>query len=237
MAEMLLARSCFSTTDQKEKRLMTSESVYRIAFLVLLFALIAMRVYFMAKVRRSGERIMPNEQAVQREGGQGVLMFRVVVFFALMACLVMYLAGAAWIDAFLFPLSAWLRWAGFVLGVITVVFWTWTQIHLDTQWSVHLQLTQNHRLVTIGPYAYIPHPLYTGIFGWCISLTLLTAKWIFFALCGLYFAGVLWRIPKEEQMMIDAFGNEYNAYMQTTERFFPKLWKEVCYARKSSPIS
>jgi len=202
---------------------MTSEPVYRLAFFVLLLALLAMRVYFMVKVRRSGGRIMPDDQAVQREGGRGVLIFRVVVFFALMAFLVMYLAGAVWINTFSFPLPSWLRWLGFIIGLLSVAFWTWTQIHLDSQWSAQLQLTKDHHLVTTGPYAYIRHPLYAAMFGWCISLILLTANWIFFVAFVLSIAGLLWRIPKEEQMMIEAFGDEYTAYMQRTGRLFPKI--------------
>ena len=158
---------------------MTSETVYRAAFLILLLALLAMRVYFMIKVRRSGGRIMPDEQAAEREGGRGVLIIRGVMFFALIAFLVEYLLGAAWIEAFSFPLPDWLRWFGFGLGLVSIVFWTWTQIHLDTQWSAQLQLKENHHLVTTGPYAYIRHPLYAAMLGWCISLPLLTANWIF----------------------------------------------------------
>jgi protein-S-isoprenylcysteine O-methyltransferase Ste14 len=202
---------------------MTTETVFRIAFLILLVMLFTMRFYFMIKVRRAGERLMPDKQAVAREGGRGVLIIRMTAFFALMAFLVMYIIGAKWIDAFLFPLPAWLRWTGFGVGILSVVFWTWTQVTLDTQWSAQLQLTKNHQLIATGPYARIRHPLYAGLFGWCISLTLLTANWIFTAICALAFAGLLWRIPKEEQMMIEAFGDEYKAYMQRTGRFFPKL--------------
>jgi protein-S-isoprenylcysteine O-methyltransferase Ste14 len=202
---------------------MTSETVYRIAFFVLLFALLAMRIYFMIKVRRSGGRIMPDEKAVAREGGRGVFIARVVAFFALMAFLVMYILGAAWIDAFLFHLPAWLRWAGFVIGLVTVAFWTWVQVVLDTQWSAQLQLTEYHYLITTGPYARIRHPLYTAMCGWAVALALLTANWIFVAVCLLSIVGLLWRVPKEEQMMIEAFGDEYKAYMQRTGRFFPKL--------------
>jgi protein-S-isoprenylcysteine O-methyltransferase Ste14 len=202
---------------------MTSEIIYRIAFFVLLFALLVMRVYFMIKVRRSGGRITPDEQAGKREGGRGGLAVRIVAFFAMIAFLVMYLAGAAWIEAFSFPLPAWLRWAGFTLGLISVIFWTWTQAHLDTQWSAQLQLKENHHLVTAGPYAYIRHPLYAGMLGWCISLTLLTSSWIILAICGLSIAGLLWRIPKEEQMMLEAFGDEYKTYMQRTGRLFPRF--------------
>lgn len=202
---------------------MTTETVFRIAFLVLLAALFAMRAYFTIRVRRAGGRLMPDDEAVQREGGRGVFVVRVVGFFLLMAFLAMYIAGMAWIDAFSFPLPTWLRWAGFALGLLSVAFWTWTQVELDTQWSAQLQLTKGHHLVTTGPYARLRHPLYSGMLGWCAALVLLTANWIFVGLAVLFIGGLAWRIPKEEQMMLDAFGDEYKAYMQRTGRFFPRL--------------
>jgi protein-S-isoprenylcysteine O-methyltransferase Ste14 len=199
-----------------------NESTFRLAFVVLLAALFAMRFYFMLKVHRSGGRIMPDEGAIAREGGRGVFIVRVVIFFLLIAFLVMFIAGMTWIDAFAFPLPAWLRWVGFALGLLSVAFWTWTQVKLDTQWSAQLQLTRGHHLVTSGPYALMRHPLYTAMFGWCISLALLTANWIFVVVAVFSIAALVWRVPKEEQMMIEAFGEEYKAYMQRTGRFFPR---------------
>jgi protein-S-isoprenylcysteine O-methyltransferase Ste14 len=58
--------------------------------------------------------------------------------------------------------------------------------------------------------------------GWAAAVSLLTVNWIFVAVCVLSIAGVVGRIPKEERMMIEAFGDEYIAYMQRTGRFFPK---------------
>jgi len=202
---------------------MNTETVFRFAYFVLFLMLAAMRIYFMVKVRRSGGRIMPDEGAIKREGGRGVFVIRVIGFFAVMIFLVMYFLGAKWIDVFMFTLPAWLRWVGFCIGVISVAFWTWTQVTLDTQWSAQLQLTKGHHLITTGPYARIRHPLYAGMFGWCVALSLLTANWIFVAVCVLFILGLLWRIPKEEQMMIEAFGDQYKAYMQRTGRLFPKL--------------
>ncbi len=202
---------------------MTPETIYRLAFGVLLTLLLAMRFYFMAKVRKSGERNMPDKKAIEREGGRGFFILRVVAFIALLAFLVMYFFGMAWIDTFSMPFPDWLRWTGFAVGLASVAFWTWTQVVLDTQWSAQLQLRQEHHLITSGPYASIRHPLYAGMFGWCIGLTLLTANWIFTAVCVLSFAGLLWRVPKEEQMMLERFGEEYKVYMLHTGRFFPKL--------------
>jgi protein-S-isoprenylcysteine O-methyltransferase Ste14 len=205
---------------------MTTDTTFRIAFFILFILLLVMRFYFMLKVRRSGGRIMPDKKAIEREGGRGYFIIRVVIFVALMIFLVMYFAGADWINAFSFLLPAWLRWIGFAIGVVTVIFWIWVQVTLDTQWSPQLQLTKGHHLITAGPYARIRHPLYAGMCGWFVSLSLLSANWIFVAACGLAVIGLLWRVPKEEQMMIEAFGDEYKAYMQRTGRFFPKFQKE-----------
>jgi protein-S-isoprenylcysteine O-methyltransferase Ste14 len=202
---------------------MTSETAYRIAFFILLLALLAMRVYFAVKVRRSGGRLMPDEQAARREGGRGAIILRSGLFLALLAFLVMYFLGAAWMEAFSIPLSGWLRWFGFTLGLFSVAFWTWTQIHLDTQWSAQLQLKEDHHLVITGPYAHIRHPLYLAMMGWAVSVSFLTANWIFVAVCALSVFGIVSRVPKEEQMMIEAFGDEYKAYMLDSGRFFPKF--------------
>jgi protein-S-isoprenylcysteine O-methyltransferase Ste14 len=204
---------------------MTTESTFRLTFVFLLAALFAMRFYFMIKVRRSGGRIMPNESAIKREGGHGFFIFRMAAFFALMAFLGMYIAGMAWIDVFMFTLPDWLRWIGFALGILSVAFMTWTQVTLDTQWSAQLQLREDHHLITTGPYARMRHPLYTSMFGWGAALSLLTANLIFVAVSVLSIVGLILRIPKEEQMMIETFGEEYKAYMQRTGRFFPKLRK------------
>lgn len=202
---------------------MTTDAIFRLAFVILLLGIFAMRGYFMLKVRRAGERLMPDKQAVDREGGQGVYIARVALFLLLLAFLVMYILGMAWVDWFSFPLPGWVRWAGFALGLLSLAFWTWTQVALDTLWSAQLQLREEHHLVTSGPYARIRHPLYTAMFAWAVALALLTANWIFVALAVLTVAGTAARVPREERMMLEAFGEEYRAYMQCTGRFFPRL--------------
>ena len=81
-----------------------------------------MRSYFMLKVHQAGEQLMPDKGAVAREGGAGMLILRVVAFLLLIAFLVMYIIGMAWIDLFTFPLPAWLRWVGFALGLLSLAF-------------------------------------------------------------------------------------------------------------------
>lgn len=77
--------------------------------------------------------------------------------------------------------------------------------------------------MTTGPYARVRHPLYTAMFGVGIAFALVTANWVF-VLLAVAAIGVVARVPREEQMMIEEFGEEYKAYMQKTGRFFPK-WR------------
>jgi len=75
-----------------------------------------------------------------------------------------------------------------------------------------------------------------GWLSWAVAVSLLTANWIFVAVCALSIAGVVRRIPIEEQMMIKSFGDGYKAYLQRTGRFFPKFQEVQIDARKYIPF-
>ena len=201
---------------------MTGELTYQTLFWILLGLVVFMRVYFTIQVRRTGERVMPDQAAIQREG-KAMFATRVVAFFLLITLLVLYGLSSPWIMSLAIPLPVWLRWVGFVLGLASLFFWTWTQIALGKAWSPQLQLREGHHLITSGPYTRVRHPLYTAMFGYAISLALVTANWIFAGMAALMIVGIYVRVPKEEQMMLEEFREEYQAYIQRTSRFLPRI--------------
>jgi protein-S-isoprenylcysteine O-methyltransferase Ste14 len=201
---------------------MPAETIFRIAFWILVAGVLLMRIFFAMQVRRAGERVMPDRQAVEREG-RGMFAIRVFLGCLLLAWLVLYAIYPPWMGALSIPIPDWLRWAGFTLGLASLGLWTWTQIALGKEWSPQLQLRQEHHLVTTGPYARVRHPLYTAMIGYVAGLSLVTANWVFILLAVVMIAGIVVRVPKEERMMIDGFGEEYTAYMRRTGRFFPNI--------------
>jgi protein-S-isoprenylcysteine O-methyltransferase Ste14 len=200
-----------------------AEVGFRIAFWALLALVLGMRAYFAFQVRRAGERVMPDRAAVEREG-RGMFAVRVVGFAFILALLVLYGIQHLWIQALNFRLPGWLRWVGFVIGLAGLGLWTWTQAALGAMWSAQLQLREQHHLVTTGPYARIRHPLYTAMCIWSTGVALVTANWIFVALAVMVVAGSCIRAPREEQMMIEQFGDEYREYIKRTGKFLPK-WR------------
>ena len=201
---------------------MTSETLFHIGFWILLGGVLAMRAYFSVRVRRSGGRITPDRQAVQREG-LPMFLVRVIAFFVLLAVLILYGFESPWMRSLAVPFPGWLRAAGFFLAFASLVFWIWTQTVLDKEWSPQLQLQTGHRLVTAGPYARMRHPIYTAMTGWAAGFALVTANWIFVAFAVLMPTVFFLRVPREEKMMLDQFGGEYREYMKRTGRFFPKF--------------
>jgi len=201
---------------------MTAESIFHAAFWVLFAGLLIMRIYFALRVRRAGERMMPDRESVEREG-RGMFAVRIVLFFLLLVWLALYAINPPWMGVLALTFPEWLRWVGFALGLASLGFWSWAQFALGKEWSPQLQLRKEHHLVTTGPYSRIRHPLYTAMLGYGTGLALVTANWVFVVFVVVVIGGLLARVPKEEQMMLEEFGEAYKCYMQRTGRFFPKL--------------
>ncbi len=201
---------------------MDEQTIFRVAFFILLGAMLVMRVAFSLRIRRQGERTMPDRQAIRNEG-LGLVVSRGILFLLLVAILVLFAINHPWMKAMDFTLAGWVRWVGFAVGLLGIGLTGWSELELGRQFSPQLQLREGHRLVTTGPYAYIRHPLYLGIYGFGLSLALVSANWFFVAFFVLAILGLGVRVPKEERMMIDQFGEEYKAYMERTGRYGPRV--------------
>jgi protein-S-isoprenylcysteine O-methyltransferase Ste14 len=129
-----------------------------------------------------------------------------------------------WLDFAHVRLPAGVRWTGALLAFAGVALVWWTHRSLGRHWSGILELRENHRLISSGPYRHIRHPMYTAFFMMPIGLALLTANLLVAVLqISAFTATYLARVADEEAMMLDRFGDEYRVYMRRTGRLFPRL--------------
>ena len=201
---------------------MNTEGIFRLEFWVLIGLMILMRTWFAIRVGRAGERLMADRAAIRREGW-GIFALRLVVFLLLLASIVLLVRNPTWWPKLDLPLPFWVRWAAFACGLAGLGLWTWTHVVLGRWfWSAQLQLRGNHRLIIAGPYSRIRHPMYTAILGWTASLGFVVANWIPMIFSAGAVVILVTRVPREEEMMIEHFGDEYREYIGRTGRFLPK---------------
>lgn len=112
------------------------------------------------------------------------------------------------------------------LGIMVIGLWLFYRSHTDlgTNWSVTLQMREDHRLITSGVYSVIRHPMYASMFLLGIAQMLILPNWIAGPAYLLGF-GMLYvfRVRAEERMMLDRFGAEYEQYMRRSGRLIPPV--------------
>ena len=198
---------------------MDTEKIFNAVFWALFVLMFLMRFWFGFRVWRMGERIGADRAAREREGFWALNLDR--LFTLLVAAVgLLWLQGNS-LRSLAFAAPDWLRWAGVGLGITSLGLFAWTHAVLGRFWSSTLQLRAGHRLITVGPYARVRHPMYSAILGWLMSLGLVAANWTSFVLAALGTLIVLIRTRREERMMLQHFGDEYREYIKRTGRLLP----------------
>ncbi len=117
----------------------------------------------------------------------------------------------------------------FAVGCALLVLGLWllhrSHADLGTNWSITLELRENHTLVVDGIYAQVRHPMYLALLLHSVGQALVLPNWIagpsYLVAFGLLF---LLRVGAEERMLRQRFGKEYESYMSRTKRLIPGLW-------------
>ncbi|NEI73117.1 DUF1295 domain-containing protein [Rhizobium lusitanum] len=119
----------------------------------------------------------------------------------------------------------WLSWIGLFFEVAFLCLFYASHRQLGKNWSVTLEIRQEHKLITDGLYRYVRHPMYLSFWLWAIAQVCLLPNAIA-GMAGLVGVAVLYfsRVPHEEAMMRAAFGASYDDYARHTGRIVPKPW-------------
>jgi protein-S-isoprenylcysteine O-methyltransferase Ste14 len=167
--------------------------------------------------RRKQEKM--SEQRVTRQERTLLGLLSLAMFF-----LPIVYAATDWLDFANYTLPAWAGWLGVpIMAGAVFVFWR-AHADLGLNWSPSLEIREKHELITRGIYGVIRHPMYASQWLWVIAQPLLLQNWIAgFANLLVFIPFYFLRVQAEEQLMIDKFGSQYQAYMQRVGGVLPKL--------------
>jgi len=129
-----------------------------------------------------------------------------------------------------------------ILGVIVffsgLVLYIWGRRTLGESFNVStgfgVRLTQAHRLVTNGPFAYVRHPMYIGVILACWGGLLLYRTWTMLFL-SIIMLGLVFRARVEEQALAQVYGRQWELYQRHVPAWFPYLGDILRRSAKKHP--
>ena len=126
-----------------------------------------------------------------------------------------------WLTQRLWPRSLSLYWIGVALLVAGMAFAIWARVHIGRNWSGSVTVKQDHELITSGPYAWVRHPIYTGLVSAVLGTAI--ASGTVRALLGLLIITVslLRKLRTEESFMRETFPGQYQRYSATVPALIP----------------
>jgi protein-S-isoprenylcysteine O-methyltransferase Ste14 len=196
---------------------MNDDQVFRLILIVGLVVVLPIGAYFRIKSQATGEKLDRLQE------GLFLLVSLRLLGLVGLAGLVAFLTHPDWMAWSAVPLPAWVRWVGVGLGVAAALLLTWTFRNLGKNLTDTVVTRKEHTLVTTGPYRWVRHPFYSSLAVAVLANSLVAANWFFFVTGGLAFVLLLIRTRKEEEKLLERFGDEYRAYMGRTGRFLPRL--------------
>jgi len=193
-----------------------SDATFRIVLIIGAVLIFPAGLYYRLKSQASGERLD------RRQEGLAILLTLRPIGLASALGLIVFIVNPSAMAWSSLPLPNWLRWAGVGAGIAGGGLLLWTFHTLGANLTDTVVTRKIHTLVTRGPYRWVRHPFYDSAALCILANSLVAANWFLLLTGALALLLLVVRTRKEEENLLNRFGDDYRAYMQRTGRFLPK---------------
>ena len=153
---------------------------------------------------------------------QMVLRLAIIVLVLVGLRILVFGHGSGNARLFLVNRNAVLGWIGAALCAFGFALAFWARAYLGRNWGMPMSRKEDPELVTRGPYAFVRHPIYAGMFlallGSAIGVTIVWS--VPLILGGIYF---VYAARREERLLVEQFPDQYPAYQRRTKMLVPFL--------------
>ena len=121
--------------------------------------------------------------------------------------------------------KAWMPIAGVALVALGTGLFIWARRTLGANYSGHVSVRSDQKLVQSGPYRFIRHPAYLGYLGMALGISLGYSSIAGVgAIVVLFLPSLVYRINVEERLLSKYFGESYRTYADTSKKIIPGIW-------------
>lgn len=121
-------------------------------------------------------------------------------------------------------LPGWVYAASAGLAMVSAAFGIRAGAVLGRQLRIQAVVTDEHRLITAGPYSLVRHPIYAALFGMILATALVFAELRALAVVvPVFLAGTEIRVRSEDRLLAEHFGKEFDEYRRRVRAYLPGL--------------
>jgi protein-S-isoprenylcysteine O-methyltransferase Ste14 len=117
--------------------------------------------------------------------------------------------------------TTWLTALGAAVLVASLGFTVWARLQLGTMWTSAPTIKAGHELRSDGPYAWVRHPLYTGVLGMMVGSVLVAGFGPTSVALLCVVVAFVRKIQVEERMLTETFPDAYPAYRAAVPALVP----------------
>ena len=121
------------------------------------------------------------------------------------------------------PDSGGAKNVGILLIAIGLALAVWGRHHLGQYWSARIGIKGGHKLVCSGPYAYVRHPIYSGIVIALIGTALAIGEWGCVVAACVMLVAFASKAKREEALLAEHFGKAFLEYRKHTGFLIPRF--------------
>lgn len=144
-----------------------------------------------------------------------------LIILAAILTIIIVNAVMAWQNILLVESSV-LQAVALVIYASGLIIRYWALIMLGTNFSRNVEVSKEQELISHGPYKYVRHPSYTGLFLLATAVPLFVGNLLVFVLAiGLMYMVINRRIKEEEGFMEDVMGDRYVQWKNERYKLLP----------------
>ena len=123
----------------------------------------------------------------------------------------------------LYPNLLGVQYVGVLLLLLGLWFAVWARFVLGRNWSGIVTVKEDHTLITRGPYAWVRHPIYTGILLALLGTAVTLGTILNFVEVPVVAFAFWLKLRTEERFMLETFGEQYTAYRHHVKALIPHV--------------
>jgi len=160
-------------------------------------------------------------KSTRRRESPGSRLSHVVPLLTGVALIMWPRAPWQWLSLRLLPAGVLQVALGLVLLAAGLAFTVWARVYLGRNWSGTVTVKEGHELIRSGPYAWVRHPIYTGLLVALLGSAIACGELRALIGLGMVAGAFIRKLSIEERFMRELFPQQYPSYCAQVPALIP----------------